>query len=195
MENISDDDRGIVWDLFSVKAKPKFGALAPGKASLAARQRSPEEDEDSGQQRAPPFTANEKCRLLHVILDPEFAIHLAAWQQKLNRMEIDQLGGPKAASPFAQDGVWTTAFNNDINYYHNISTEESPQVRQEFDPNIFQQREGYLLQTKWLEIRKNFTLVYNKYIKSGQSECGQIAFDSFNRTGDEVLGYMFDLVR
>jgi hypothetical protein len=38
-------------------------------------------------------------------------------------------------------------------------------------------------------------LVYNKYIKSGQSKCGQIAFDSFNRTGDEVIGYMFDLVR
>ena len=104
---------------------------------------------------------HETCRLAHVILDPTVGAALARSATGLTRPELDA----RLVAPF--DAEFFQLFNN--SEFKPAHPEPTNILLAGMNPNSFTRREGHTLKTKYSDMRKEFTIVYDNWSKSGQN--------------------------
>ncbi len=107
------------------------------------------------------WTFHETCRLAHVILDPSVGAALARSATGLTRPELDA----RLATPF--DAEFFQLFNNPE--FQPAHPDPTNIHLAGMDAKMFTRREGYTLKTKYSDLRKEFTIVYDNWSRSGQN--------------------------
>lgn len=122
--------------------------------------------------REPPFSSSECARLIHVVTEPRNFLILCQLNERPSREELD-IG---LSDPFADNGAFTVLFNEKrTDDYEAIAAAATLPGRDEepLDPSLADDapvRLGRTLKAKYLELRRQLTVAYNNWSKSGQND-------------------------
>jgi hypothetical protein len=109
----------------------------------------------------PQWTSHETARLIHTICDPSLGQALARYAEGLTRAELDA----RLPNPF--QGEFLLLYNNPE--YRPAHPDATNTIIRGMDPNQYASRDAETLKSKFSELRKDFTSVYDKWSLSGQN--------------------------